>query len=292
MTAFKSFAMIHFRKRITNFLIIQIRQSKRNIEMANQNAQNAAEQTPKAEYEELITTYKDQSPLAKQVGESILSSLLSASANPKFAELRKQIAEASAAADDSKLLELMVELKNLKDAETANQASHASLRKTDWSKIQQAFKPELEALAYQAALAGLKAAHQAINASSRTAPTEGKRGRKPRDPNAPATLPRVALAGVFKVKTKEGSEYTLEAGKKGNFSWNGYSTLLDDLGIPYETENQNGKDKIVFKEDGIAVNKDDATLYTRTIAAIVQGVQNGLYEGATVSEVKPEPEKA
>lgn len=262
--------------------------------MANQNAQNAAEQTPKAEYEELIITYKDQSPLAKQVGESILSSLLSASANPKFAELRKQIAEASASADDSKLLELMVELKNLKDAETANQASHASLRKTDWSKIQQAFKPELEALAYQAALAGLKAAHQALAASSRNTQSSGKPGRKPRDPNAEPTgpkLPRVALAGVFKVKTKEGSEYTLEAGKKGNFSWNGYSTLLDDLGIPYETENNNGKDKIVFKEEGIAVNKDDATLYVRTIAAIVQGVQNGLYEGATVSEVKPEPAK-
>ncbi|MQT50897.1 hypothetical protein [Pseudomonas sp. FSL R10-2398] len=267
--------------------------------MANQNAQTPANpeaKTPKAEYEDLITTYKDQSPLAKQVGEAVISALMASTANPASVEVMREITEASQRGDEDKLFELMGKLKNIKDAEKTHQKKIAELRKnTDWAEIQQAFKAEFETLTYQAALTALKASHQALTASSRNTQSTGKPGRKPRDPNAEPTgpkLPRVALAGVFKVKTKEGSEYTLEAGKKGNFSWNGYSTLLDDLGIPYETENQNGKDKIVFKEDGIAVNKDDATLYTRTIAAIVQGVQNGLYEGATVSEVKPEPEKA
>lgn len=267
--------------------------------MANQTAQSPAanvEKTPKAEYEDLITTYKDQSPLAKQVGEAVISALLASTANPASVEVMREITEASQRGDEEKLFELMGKLKNIKDAEKTHQKKIAELRKnTDWTEIQQAFKAEFETLTYQAALTALKASHQAITASTRqTSPEGGKRGRKPRDPNAEPTgpkLPRVALAGVFKVKTKEGSEYTLEAGKKGNFSWNGYSTLLDDLGIPYETENHNNKDKIVFKEEGIAVNKDDATLYVRTIAAIVQGVQNGLYEGATVSEVKPEPAK-
>ncbi|MDC3841760.1 hypothetical protein [Pseudomonas aeruginosa] len=267
--------------------------------MANQNAQTPANpeaKTPKAEYEDLITTYKDQSPLAKQVGEAVISALMASTANPASVEVMREITEASQRGDEDKLFELMGKLKNIKDAEKTHQKKIAELRKnTDWAEIQQAFKAEFETLTYQAALTALKASHQALTASSRNTQSTGKPGRKPRDPNAEPTgpkLPRVALAGVFKVKTKEGSEYTLEAGKKGNFSWNGYSTLLDDLGIPYETENQNGKDKIVFKEDGIAVNKDDATLYTRTIAAIVQGVQNGLYEGATATEVKPEPEKA
>lgn len=270
--------------------------------MANQNAQpqNAtenAQKSAKAQYDEIILTYKDHSPLAKQVGEAVITSLMSSTANPASVEVMKEISEASQRGDEDKLFELMAKLKNIKDAEKTHQKKIAELRKgTDWAEIQQAFKAEFEALTYQAALSALKAAHQAINASSQgNAGNAGKRGRKPRDPNAEPTgpkLPRVALQGIFKVKTKEGSEYTLEAGKKGNFSWNGYSTLLDDLGIPYQTENHNNKDKIVFKEDGIAVNKDDATLYVRTIAAIVQGVQNGLYEGATVTEVKPEPEKA
>ncbi|GEM_PF-4339065 len=266
--------------------------------MANQNAQTPANpeaKTPKAEYEDLITTYKDQSPLAKQVGEAVISALMASTANPASVEVMREITEASQRGDEDKLFELMGKLKNIKDAEKTHQKKIAELRKnTDWAEIQQAFKAEFETLTYQAALTALKASHQALTASSRNTQSTGKPGRKPRDPNAEPTgpkLPRVALAGVFKVKTKEGSEYTLEAGKKGNFSWNGYSTLLDDLGIPYETENNNGKDKIVFKEEGIAVNKDDPTLYVRTIAAIVQGVQNGLYEGATVSEVKTEPAK-
>lgn len=265
--------------------------------MADQNAQNVAEKKgPKAEYEDLITTYKDQSPLAKQVGEAVISALLSSTANPASVEVMREITEASQRGDEEKLFELMGKLKNIKDAEKTHQKKIAELRKnTDWSEIQQAFKAEFEALTYQAALTALKASHQAIKASTSQTGTEGgKRGRKPRDPNAEPTgpnLPRVALKGVYKIKTKDG-EYTLEAGKKGQVGWAEHTALLEDLGIPHKLENHNGKDKVVFTEDGVKVNKDDNTVYARTIASIIQGVANGVYDGATATEVKPEPEKA
>lgn len=265
--------------------------------MANQNAQsqNATETTQKsakAQYDEIILTYKDHSPLAKQVGEAVITSLMSSTANPASVEVMKEISEASQRGDEDKLFELMAKLKNIKDAEKTHQKKIAELRKgTDWAEIQQAFKAEFEALTYQAALSALKAAHQAINASTQgTAGNAGKRGRKPRDPNAEPTgpnLPRVALKGVYKIKTKDG-EYTLEAGKKGQVGWAEHTALLEDLGIPHKLENVNGKDKVVFTEDGVKVNKDDNTVYARTIASIIQGVINGVYDGATAKEVEAE----
>ena len=265
--------------------------------MANQNAQTPAtnaktepKKSFKEIYEEGITAYASGNSFAQSVAEIVLTKFSEAKKSPKIAEKMEAIKAATLAFDIQTVVTLSQELKDINDNESSDAKVVESVKKQGFQTALKAFDKEFTELAYEIAVEVQKRIHSSqTNAFAQQ--QSNKPGRKPKDPNAPATLPRVALAGVFKVKTKEGSEYTLEAGKKGNFSWNGYSTLLDDLGIPYETENHNNKDKIVFKEEGIAVNKDDATLYVRTIAAIVQGVQNGLYEGATVSEVKPEPAK-
>lgn len=250
--------------------------------MANQNA-------AKDQYEELLKHYNTYSPLAKNVGESILSKLLKSSENPAALEIYAKLKDAAGRNDFEAVSEYHSQLKAIKDNEKTHSKSLSELRKNaDWDAIQKAFRPEFEAMAYEAALEALKATHNAIQNSK----TEGKT-RKPRTPKAEGSAakedglpaaPKVAK-GVYSIKTKNGS-HKIETGKTGRVKWDDYSALLEDLGIEYS---RNDKDVISFKNEGLKVSQDSDSLYKPSFAAIIGGVKNGLYAGATIeSEPKAE----
>ena len=250
--------------------------------MANQNA-------AKDQYEELLKHYNTYSPLAKNVGESILNKLLTTSVNPAISEIYKKINEATDRNQPEVIIELSTQLKAIKDNEKTHQKSLNELRKNaDWEAIKKAFEPEFEAMAYEAALEALKATHNAIQSSKGETKT-----RKPRTPKAEGAstkedglpaAPKVAK-GVYSIKTKNGS-HKIETGKTGRVKWDDYSALLEDLGIEYS---RNDKDVISFKNEGLKVSKDSDSLYKPSFAAIIGGVKNGLYADASIeSEPKPE----
>lgn len=195
--------------------------------MANQNV-------AKEQYEELLKHYNTYSPLAKNVGESILNKLLTTSVNPATAEIYRKIKEASDRDQPEIIIELSNQLKAIKDNEKTHQKSLNELRKnSDWEAIKKAFHPELEAMAYEAALEGLKSAHNAIQSSKSETKT-----RKPKGEGESTRAP--AAKKVYKISGPDNLSITMEVGQ-GPKAWSSEEAkILEALGIQF-TRNDKGK---------------------------------------------------
>lgn len=134
----------------------------------------------KKDYEEAITSVGLYHPAATNNGERVLNRLLKGTVISSLAEINKQIAEAAAKNDEEAYEKLHQEKKNLKDAQSANLESLKKIRdKTPFDQILIAYKPEIEALAYELALDVLKSTQVAITTSKGSKPARA--GSKPED---------------------------------------------------------------------------------------------------------------
>lgn len=120
----------------------------------------------KKDYEEAITSVGLYHPAATHSGERVLNRLLKGTVISSLAEINKQIAEAAAKNEEELMEKLFAERKKLKDAQSENLKSLSTIRKaTPFDQILIAYKPEIEALAYELALDVLKSTHLAIKGS-------------------------------------------------------------------------------------------------------------------------------
>lgn len=148
----------------------------------------------KKDYEEAITSVGLYHPAATNTGERVLNRLLKGTVISSLAEINKQIAEAAAKNEEELMEKLFAERKKLKDAQSENLKSLSTIRKaTPFDQILIAYKPEIEALAYELALDVLKSTHLAINATKGGKPA--KTGSKPEDKT-----------------TREAAQYTVKKG--------------------------------------------------------------------------------
>lgn len=162
----------------------------------------------KKDYEEAITSVGLYHPAATNTGERVLNRLLKGTVISSLAEINKQIAEAAAKNEEELMEKLFAERKKLKDAQSENLKSLSTIRKaTPFDQILIAYKPEIEALAYELALDVLKSTHLAINATKGGKPA--KAGSKPED-----KAPREAAQYVIK-KGGESIVFTKRLGRGG-----------------------------------------------------------------------------
>lgn len=149
----------------------------------------------KKDYEEAITSVGLYHPAATNTGERVLNRLLKGTVISSLAEINKQIAEAAAKNEEELMEKLFAERKKLKDAQSENLKSLSTIRKaTPFDQILIAYKPEIEALAYELALDVLKSTHLAINATKGGKPA--KAGSKPAEEKG----------------TREAAQYTVKKG--------------------------------------------------------------------------------
>ncbi|KAA0946962.1 hypothetical protein FQ186_05680 [Pseudomonas sp. ANT_H14] len=119
----------------------------------------------KAEYENAINL-SQHLPAAKSISEMVLDAFHTSKESDQIRELRVAIRQAQDAFDDDKAYDLMGELKQLKDAEAADNAALEDLNsKFSISRILSSFKddPEFQELVYGLALKVLNQTHQAIS---------------------------------------------------------------------------------------------------------------------------------
>lgn len=233
-------------------------------------SQNEANKTAKETYEDALTHYNLHSPVAKNVGESILNVLLASSVNPATLELNRKIAEAAARNDIDTVLELSSNLKAIKDNEKSDQKVVAELRKAhDWTLILKAFRPEFEALAYSAALEALKGTHSAIQ----SARTEGKGKKSNKEGGEPST--RAPAAKTTYHITGPDTDFKMVVGQ-GPVAWNDEETkLLEALQIPFKL---NDKDKVVI-EDTQQVKDENGKLVKTSRGNLAKAIVAGQFEG-------------
>ncbi len=227
--------------------------------MANQNA-------AKDQYEELLKHYNTYSPLAKNVGESILNKLLTTSVNPAISEIYKKINEATDRNQPEVIIELSTQLKAIKDNEKTHQKSLNELRKnSDWEAIKKAFEPEFEAMAYEAALEALKATHNAIQSSKGETKT-----RKPRTPKAEGESTRTpADKKVYQVTGPDNLNIEMIIGQ--GLKWKEDETIiLEALDIKFSRDD---KDKITVEKTQNLKNGAPATR-----AALATALEQKVYE--------------
>ena len=233
-------------------------------------SQNEATKSAKEIYEDALTHYNLHSPVAKNVGESILNVLLASSVNPATLELNRKIAEAAARNDIDTVLELSGKLKAIKDNEKSDQKVVAELRKAhDWTLILKAFRPEFEALAYSAALEALKGTHSAIQ----SARTEGKGKKSNKEGGEPST--RAPAAKTTYHITGPDTDFKMVVGQ-GPVAWNDEETkLLEALQIPFKL---NDKDKVVI-EDTQQVKDENGKLVKTSRGNLAKAIVAGQFEG-------------
>lgn len=209
--------------------------------MATQNQQK--EKTSKEQYQELISVYKDQSPQAKNVAEAVLGSLLITQTNPAFSSILTELEEASRAGNIPLVAELLTKFNDINRNESSHKSTIDAVRKqVDWEKVRRAFQPELEALAYDAALEALKAAHQAVH--SVRGESKGKRQSKPKAEGESTRAP--AAKKVYKITGPDNLNITMEVGQ-GPKAWSDdEAMILEALGIKFT---RNEKDKIIVDGD-------------------------------------------
>lgn len=247
-------------------------------------AQNETQKSAKEIYEEALATFNAQSPQASAVGKAILSKLLASAVNPAVVELNKKIAEAASNNEIDDVLALSTQLKSIKDNEKNQQKAISEIRKTqNWDAIQQAFRPEFEALAYEAALEALRGTHQALQAA-RTGTRKTKEANGSGKADAESGLPAAPKveSGVHSIKTDAG-EFKVETGLTGRVNWASYSKLLEALKIPFTSKMVNKKAVVKLDVAGFKLSKSEDKLYKPSLAAIVGGVKNGVYEGASLA---------
>ncbi|WP_017531092.1 hypothetical protein [Pseudomonas fluorescens] len=119
----------------------------------------------KAEYENAINL-SQHVPAAKIISEMVLDAFHTSKESDQIRELRIAIRQAHDAFDDDKAYELMGQLKQLKDAEAADNIALEDLSsKFSISRILSSFKddPEFQELVYGLALKVLNQSHQAIS---------------------------------------------------------------------------------------------------------------------------------
>ncbi len=183
----------------------------------------------KKDYEDAITSVGLYHAAATNSGERILNRLLKSTVISSLADINKQIAEAAAKNDEEAYEKLHQEKKNLKDAQSANLDSLKKIRdKTPFEQILIAYKPEIEALAYELALDVLKSTHLAINASKGSKPARA--GSKPEDKTT-----REAAQYIVK-KGGESITFTKRLGRGGanlkqdeaEFAFLGFKVVLNE----------------------------------------------------------------
>ncbi len=119
----------------------------------------------KAEYENAINL-SQHVPAAKNIIEMVLDAFHTSKESDQIRELRVAIRQAHDAFDDDQAYDLMGQLKQLKDAEAADNAALEDLSsKFSISRILSSFKddPEFQELVYGLALKVLNQTHQAIS---------------------------------------------------------------------------------------------------------------------------------
>ncbi|MBJ2217662.1 MULTISPECIES: hypothetical protein [Pseudomonas] len=119
----------------------------------------------KAEYENAINL-SQHVPAAKIISEMVLDAFHTSKESDQIRELRIAIRQAHDAFDDDKAYDLMGQLKQLKDAEAADNAALEDLSsKFSISRILSSFKddPQFQELVYGLALKVLNQSHQAIS---------------------------------------------------------------------------------------------------------------------------------
>ncbi|NKQ13618.1 hypothetical protein [Pseudomonas sp. SST3] len=134
----------------------------------------------KAEYENAINL-SQHVPAAKIISEMVLDAFHTSKESDQIRELRVAIRQAHDAFDDDKAYELMGQLKQLKDAEAADNAALEHLSSQfSISRILSSFKddPEFQELVYGLALKVLNQSHQAI---SNPSAGKGKAARAKKD---------------------------------------------------------------------------------------------------------------
>jgi hypothetical protein len=134
----------------------------------------------KAEYENAINL-SQHVPAAKIISEMVLDAFHTSKESDQIRELRVAIRQAHDAFDDDKAYDLMGQLKQLKDAEAADNIALEDLSsKFSISRILSSFKddPEFQELVYGLALKVLNQTHQAI---SNPSAGKGKAARAKKD---------------------------------------------------------------------------------------------------------------
>ena len=134
----------------------------------------------KAEYENAINL-SQHVPAAKTISEMVLDAFHTSKESDQIRELRVAIRQAHDAFDDDKAYDLMGQLKQLKDAEAADNLALEDLSsKFSISRILSSFKddPEFQELVYGLALKVLNQIHQAI---SNPSAGKGKAARAKKD---------------------------------------------------------------------------------------------------------------
>lgn len=127
----------------------------------------------KKDYEDAITSVGLYHAAATNSGERILNRLLKTTVISSLADINKQIAEAAARNEEEQLEKLFDQKNKIKDAQAKNLQALSAIRKaTPFDQILIAYKPEIEALAYELALDVLKSTHLAINASKGSKPAK------------------------------------------------------------------------------------------------------------------------
>jgi hypothetical protein len=119
----------------------------------------------KAEYENAINL-SQHVPAAKIISEMVLDAFHTSKESDQIRELRVAIRQAHDAFDDDKAYDLMGQLKQLKDAEAADNLALEDLSgKFSISRILSSFKddPEFQELVYGLAFKVLNQSHQAIS---------------------------------------------------------------------------------------------------------------------------------
>jgi hypothetical protein len=119
----------------------------------------------KAEYENAINL-SQHLPAAKIISEMVLDAFHTSKESDQIRELRVAIRQAHDAFDDDTAYDLMGQLKQLKDAEAADNAALEDLSsKFSISRILSSFKddPQFQELVYGLALKVLNQSHQAIS---------------------------------------------------------------------------------------------------------------------------------
>ena len=119
----------------------------------------------KAEFENAINL-SQHVPAAKNISEMVLDAFHTSKESDQIRELRVAIRQAHDAFDDDQAYDLMGQLKQLKDAEAADNAALEDLSsKFSISRILSSFKddPEFQELVYGLALKVLNQTHQAIS---------------------------------------------------------------------------------------------------------------------------------
>jgi hypothetical protein len=232
----------------------------------------------KAEYEDAIKSAGLYHAGATNNGERVLNRLLSATVPSSAAALNKEIAEAAAKNEEDKLEELFKKRKALKDAESANLKSLATIRQsTPFEKILIAYKPEVEALAYELALEVLKGTHVALN--NATPAKRAKSGGAPSDENKKPA----AAAKEAHIEGPDGQTFVVPF-HKGPPTLKGLGELLKALGFNVEETPKGPK-----TEETIKPKEGGEMLVTRR--NIVDAIKSGLYKGFTVTKDETDEQK-